>query len=189
MNLDQALQTFIIESRELLADMETALLAVEQADDKTELVNAIFRAAHTIKGSAGLFGLDHIVAFTHVVESVLDRARDGKLQIIDGLVSLLLACGDHISTLIDAVAAGQTAKDNEVTLQGASMLSQLQTYLGAGNVAAIHPVALAEHDIDATERIGAKSSAVDHWHISLRFGQEVLRNGMDPFPSKSRSTR
>jgi len=180
MNLDQALQTFIAESRELLAVMETALLAVEQAEDKTELVNAIFRAAHTIKGSAGLFGLDHIVAFTHVVESVLDRARDGKLQIADSLVSLLLACGDHISVMIDAVAAGQTAEDDEVTLQGASMLSQLKTYLGADDTAAIHPVALAEHDIDATERIGAEASEADHWHISLRFGREVLRNGMDP---------
>jgi two-component system chemotaxis sensor kinase CheA len=80
MNLDQVLQTFIVESRELLEDMENALLAVEQEEIKTEMVNAIFRAAHTIKGSAGLFGLDHIVAFTHIVESVLDQVRDGKIE-------------------------------------------------------------------------------------------------------------
>ena len=102
MNLDLALQTFIVESRELLEDMEAALLAIAQTDDKTELVNAIFRAAHTIKGSSGLFSLDHVVAFTHVVESVLERVRDGKLQIADGLLSVLLSCCDHIGTLIDA---------------------------------------------------------------------------------------
>ena len=51
MNLDDALQTFVVESRELLADMESALLGVEAAPDKSELINAIFRAAHTIKGS------------------------------------------------------------------------------------------------------------------------------------------
>ena len=72
MNLDSALSTFIEESRELLGAMEAALLEVEQAEQKEEMINAIFRAAHTIKGSSGLFGLDHVVAFTHVVESVLD---------------------------------------------------------------------------------------------------------------------
>ncbi len=65
MNLDQALQTFIAESRELLDDMETSLLSLDAAPDD-EAINAIFRAAHTIKGSAGLFGLNHVVAFTHV---------------------------------------------------------------------------------------------------------------------------
>ena len=97
MNLDQALHTFVTESRELLEDMETALLAVEQADDKDDLVNAIFRAAHTIKGSAGLFDLGHVVAFTHVVESALDQVRDGSLPMAEGLVVLLLSCRDHIS--------------------------------------------------------------------------------------------
>ena len=89
MNIDQALHTFIAESRELLADMETALLAVEQTDERGELLNAIFRAAHTIKGSAGLFNLEHIVAFTHVVESVLDRVRGGKLTIDINVITIL----------------------------------------------------------------------------------------------------
>lgn len=107
MNLDAALQTFVIESRELLEGMEDALLAIEQAEEKDELVNAIFRTAHTIKGSAGLFGLDHIVAFTHVGESVLDQVRANKLKIADQLVVLLLSCRDHIAALVEAVAAGQ----------------------------------------------------------------------------------
>jgi len=68
----------------------------------------LFRAAHTIKGSAGLFSLDHIVSFTHVVESLLDQVRAGKLRIADALVGLLLSCRDHISALVEAVAAGQT---------------------------------------------------------------------------------
>lgn len=61
MNLDDALKTFVIESRELLENMEEALLHLEQSPDNADLINAVFRAAHTIKGSAGLFGLDHVV--------------------------------------------------------------------------------------------------------------------------------
>ena len=85
MNLDDALQTFVIESRELLDNMEAALLQIEQSPDDADLINAIFRAAHTIKGSAGLFGLDHLVAFTHAAENVLDQVRAGELPMDDDL--------------------------------------------------------------------------------------------------------
>ncbi len=71
-DLDQALQTYIAEARELLEEMESALLSLESDPDNSELIGAIFRAAHTIKGSAGLFGLQPIVGFTHIVE---DSAR------------------------------------------------------------------------------------------------------------------
>ncbi|MBF9265970.1 Hpt domain-containing protein, partial [Paracidovorax cattleyae] len=100
MNMEQALQAFIAESGELLEDMEQALLGVLQEEDPSDSVNAIFRAAHTIKGSAGLFGLDFIVDFTHVAESVLDKVRDGAIALDESVVSLLLACGDHTGRLV-----------------------------------------------------------------------------------------
>jgi two-component system chemotaxis sensor kinase CheA len=68
MNLDQVMHTFIAESRELLEQMENALLAVGRGDGDEDGINAIFRAAHTIKGSAGMFGIDPLVDFTHVAE-------------------------------------------------------------------------------------------------------------------------
>ena len=178
MNLDQALQTFIVECRELLEDMENALLAIEQTEDKTELINAIFRAAHTIKGSSGLFSLDHVVAFTHVVESVLDRVRDGKLEIVDGLLSVLLSCCDHIGALIDGVDAGQTEATSALTEQGTPLLAQLRIYLEPK--LATLTVETAALEVDATQRISAVGGGSDHWLISVRFGPEVLRNGMDP---------
>ena len=180
MNLDQALQTFIVESRELLEDMEAALLAVAQAEARDEAVHAVFRAAHTIKGSAGLFGLDHIVAFTHAVESVLDLVREDKVELSDELTSLLLACCDHIGTLIDAVEAGQLEADAAMNERGAPLVEQLRRHLGAP--AAPGALALAEDapDASAIERIEGEAGHSDHWHISLRFGRDVLRNGMDP---------
>ena len=178
MNLDQALQTFIVESRELLDDMETALLGIEQTEDKSELINAIFRAAHTIKGSSGLFSLDHVVAFTHVVESVLDRVRDGKLQIADRLLTVLLSCCDHIGALIDGVDAGQTEATPALAEQGTPLLTELHSYLEpkVGMLAAIE----AHTDVDMPQGLEALKSGSEHWLISLRFGPEVLRNGMDP---------
>jgi len=181
MNLDQALQTFIIECHELLAEMESALLAVEQAQPKTEMVNAIFRAAHTIKGSAGLFGLDHIVAFTHVVENVLDQVRDGKIEIVDRLVVLLLSCCDHIGSLVGAVEAGQIEAAPEITQPGEPLIAQLRTYLDSSDVQQpTLSLVVTAQDATPVERTDGTFSERDHWHISLRFGRDVLRNGMDP---------
>src|SRR5690242_20075916 len=90
MNMDDALQTFIAEARELLEQMEAALLRIEQAPGDADTINAIFRAAHTIKGSAGLFGFDHVVAFTHVAESVLDLVRSDRLPVDSKLVAIFL---------------------------------------------------------------------------------------------------
>ncbi|KIF82477.1 chemotaxis protein CheA [Noviherbaspirillum autotrophicum] len=181
MNLEQALQTFFVESRELLEDMESALLAAEQAESRTELVNAIFRAAHTIKGSAGLFGLDHIVAFTHVVESVLDQVRDARIQLTGQLVTLLLACRDHLSLLIDMVEAGRLEADDAASEAAAPLIRQLREYLDATPMTALQVAGVPEEThASAFERMGESGGSSDYWHISLRFGSDVLRNGMDP---------
>ena len=183
MDLDDALETFILESRELLEDMETALLAVEGADDKSEMINAIFRAAHTIKGSAGLFSLDHVVAFTHVVENVLDKVRAGKIALADKLVVLLLACGDHIGALVDSVAAGEQTGNAELTAQGEPLVVMLRAYLDPPKAAtaSVKPErSLPTADTEQVQRIHADTANADHWHISVRFSPDVLRNGMDP---------
>jgi two-component system chemotaxis sensor kinase CheA len=183
MNIDQALHTFVSESRELLEDMETALLAVEQSEDKDDLVNAIFRAAHTIKGSAGLFDLEPVVAFTHVVESVLDHVRDGRLAMDEGLVMLLLGCRDHMSALLEAVAAGQREPDAALQAAGAPLLAQLRVLLSAPVAPAV-PTAdsLPVPAVAVAPRTDSTSGRADTdcWHISLRPGPDVLRNGMDP---------
>ncbi len=73
----EALPAFISEAEEQLGSLEQLLLQLEDAPDNRELLDALFRAAHTVKGSAGIFGLDAVVAFTHHVESLLDRLREG----------------------------------------------------------------------------------------------------------------
>jgi len=179
MDLDAALQTFIAESRELLTEMESALLGLDQGADaapSAESINAIFRAAHTIKGSAGLFGLDHIVAFTHVAESLLDEVRDGHIAVDEELVVLLLSCCDHISALIEALADGQTESTEASEAAGAPLLTQLKRYLQPA--ATQHAVAVSEAQVERIER--DVSDADELWHLSLRFGPEVLRLGLDP---------
>ena len=181
MDLDEALELFIVECRELLEDMEAGLLAVETAQEKSEIINAVFRAAHTIKGSSGLFSLDHIVAFTHVLERVLDRVRSGKLALNAKLVALLLGCGDHIRALVDGVASGEQSGSPELAQAGEPLTAALRGYLEVGTVAPNVAVAEAAATVDVTQRpLSGTQVGADHWHISVRFGADVLRNGMDP---------
>ena len=179
MNLDQALQTFLSEGRELLEDMEAALLRVAGEGDPTESIHAIFRAAHTIKGSAGLFGLDGLVAFTHVVESLLDEVREGRIALDDALVQLLLACCDHVGSLLDAVDNGQPGTAPRLDATGKGLVERLMQHQShwAMAAAAPRPPALELPGLDAAL---APDGGADHWHISLRFGRSVLKNGMDP---------
>ena len=176
MNLDEALQTFIIESRELLQQMEEALLHIEQAPDDQDNINAIFRAAHTIKGSAGLFGLDHVVAFTHVAESVLDKVRDGELPIDSDLVALLLAVCDHLGVLVNHIAEGG-ATDEQMLEDGDRLVARLKIYLGAPQTNSVGVPVMHDHPFEPE---GGGAVETDNWHISLRFGRDVLKNGMDP---------
>ena len=179
MNLDDALQTFIVESFELLQQMEDALLHIEQAPDDPDTINAIFRAAHTIKGSAGLFGLDEIVAFTHVAESVLDRVRDKQLRFTEELTALFLQVCDHIGVLVKLVA-DHKQPEKTVRQHGANLLNWLNGLLDETPAADTPTSTLPiEHSL-SVERSAADTSAGDHWHISLRFGRDLLRNGMDP---------
>ncbi|UCV05027.1 chemotaxis protein CheA [Dechloromonas denitrificans] len=182
MNLDDALKTFVIESRELLENMEEALLKVEQSPDDADLINAIFRAAHTIKGSAGLFGLDHVVVFTHNAENVLDMVRAAELRITSELVALLLETCDHMGALIDHVEAGN-APPEEVGSRSDELIDRLKSHANQGAASAPESTAMAVSEPPPFVREGdAAGSGVesDNWHISLRFGRDVLRNGMDP---------
>ncbi|MGF6400269.1 two-component system chemotaxis sensor kinase CheA [Pseudomonas frederiksbergensis] len=184
MNLDDAQQTFIVESLELLQEMEQALLRIESAADDPDTINAIFRAAHTIKGSAGLFGLNDIVSFTHVAESVLDRVRDRQLQFNAPLTVLFLQACDHIGELVRLVADGNESAPQNVRDNGANLLGVLRGFLGDESESAPGPgtqpgsASPIEHEPGIES--GKEPSSADHWHISLRFGIDLLRNGMDP---------
>ena len=181
--LDQTLQTFFVESRELLQSMEESLLTLESEPDDKEAIGAVFRAAHTIKGSGGMFGLDGIVAFTHVVENVLDRVRSGEVPINGDLIALLLSCRDHIGMLVEQVAAAPSAEpDNETTSTGVMLLNQLKSHQAGKkeNSPAVASADVQEKAQIMTQLPSGDTVKNDDWHISLRFGQDVLRNGMDP---------
>jgi two-component system chemotaxis sensor kinase CheA len=174
-----ALDTFVAEAREILQEMEAGLLSLESAADP-EVINAIFRDAHTIKGSAGLFGLTHIVHFTHSVETVLDLLRDGSIPVSSELVGVLLPCRDHIADLIETMAGGSVVQDARQAEAGQRLLVRLSPFIGDGPLPTDEEAAAEPAESDVVSTVPASDAPGRHLHLSLRFGADSLRNGMDP---------
>ncbi len=98
---------FIEEAQDLLAELETALLELEAQPDDRDLVARVFRAMHTIKGSGAMFGFDDIAHFTHDVETVFDKVRNGEMPVTRQLLDLTLASRDHIARLLQCAVSGE----------------------------------------------------------------------------------
>jgi two-component system chemotaxis sensor kinase CheA len=101
-DMSQFYQVFFEESQEHLDSMESLLLGLDLADPDAEELNAIFRAAHSIKGSAGTFGFTDLAEVTHVLENLLDRIRKGELALRPEMIDAFLDAGDVLKGLLAA---------------------------------------------------------------------------------------
>ena len=104
--MDAIRTTFFIECDELLAQLEEGLLAMEQGDTDSETINSVFRAVHSVKGGGGAFGLDPLVRFSHVFETLLDQIRSSQVEATETVVSTLLRAADMLSDHVNAARSG-----------------------------------------------------------------------------------
>jgi len=181
---------YFTESRELLDSMETSLLALEKESTDEDSINSIFRAAHTIKGNSGMFGFGRIGDFTHVLENVLECVRSGSIKITPEMTGLLLECHDFIQILLDLYESEEGLPlDDETETLFKELIIRLDSYLPEdkknkngdkiktdenGTEAIIH------RDSSFTDKDKTCVSN-DCWHISLRFGKNVFKDGLDPY--------
>jgi two-component system chemotaxis sensor kinase CheA len=91
---------FLTEALQLLDDSEQAFLALESDKHNADLMNQIFRLAHNLKGTSRAVGFGDVAEFTHEFENLILKLKEGKLEITDAIVSLLLECNDHVSVMI-----------------------------------------------------------------------------------------
>jgi len=114
--------TFFQECDELLTDMESGLLAMEAGDDDSETINAVFRAVHSVKGGAGAFGLDELIRFAHIFETVLDEMRSDRLHLTDEVAKVLLRASDVLADHVAAARSGGSVDEGRTL----GMIADLQ---------------------------------------------------------------
>ena len=149
-DISQFFQVFFDEAEELLAEKERLLLAVDIAAPDAEDLNAIFRTAHSIKGGASTFGLSDMSEVTHILESLLDRIRQGQMALTAEHVDAFLAAKDILKMQLDGHRLGSAVDHDAV----ANVRMMLQSFSQDVPVAALTPVAPAFHT--------AEKEAVSH---------------------------
>ena len=176
LDLAQFHDTFFEESFEALDSMEAALLKLSAGEVDFELINTIFRVAHSIKGGAATFGFTDVAGFTHVAETLLDQIRAGKRQVTPDLVDLFLRSGDLMREMLVATKDKQPLDTARVV----ALHGEIEAVLASdpGSSAASAPAA-------AATSVAAKpaASAVTQqpgWKISFVPGPQLLRHGNDP---------
>ncbi|KAF0095978.1 MAG: two-component system chemotaxis family sensor kinase CheA [Puniceicoccaceae bacterium 5H] len=157
-------QTFLLEAEDLLAQVEETALDLNQRPADPEAINRMFRAFHTLKGSGAMFGFDTVAAFTHHVETALDRVRAGELELSDELLGLLLASRDQINRLLLEPDSLDAADESERII---GLLGELT-----------NPHAVSAVQLAPTPQAGGETQRI--WHIRFRPGPGVTATGLDP---------
>lgn len=171
MNNESALALFFEEAFEQSNLLESLLLSLDaQPESNAEDLSAMFRSAHTIKGSAGLFALDGLIAFTHVMENVLDRMRNGELAIDKPLVALLLACNDHLRHML-AHYRSEPATPFPEDAEHRRLLTALEAHTQFAPTAVVFaaPCPAAPENTES-----------GNWHLFLRYHPDLFQHGFDP---------
>ena len=174
-NVDQFRNSFQEEAREIVVELEAALLLLNENRDDAELVGRVFRALHTIKGSGAMFGFDKLAGFTHNLENAFDEVRNGRFKINSELIDLTLSALDQIRGMIEdgnggpevdgAVCEGILQRVRQITCGKADKPVEEQTAKESGEEQG-PSVVLSEQ--------------VSEWSIRFAPGPEMMQFGADP---------
>lgn len=168
--LAQFRRTFFEECTELLADLEERLGALVAFSSDVESLNAIFRAVHSVKAGAGAFGYTVLVGFAHRFEALLDRLRDGKVELDERRLAALVAAADVFSALIDLARQGESPADDF----GADVAEELSALLDGD--ASTNPAAPATGKRPEAQPATGKKS----YRIVFRPNAELFRHANEP---------
>ncbi len=170
--MDTQKEAYKVEAYELLSELEVALLELEATPDNFDLVDRVFRAMHTIKGSGAMFGFDDIAEFTHDVETVFDLVREGTIPVTTHLVNLALHARDHIKQMLD-FSDSESSIDPQQTQK---ILAGFRTILGKEP-----PSAELSEPASAVEP-KAKTATAEDTVYRIRFApyEALFQNGTNP---------
>ncbi len=170
--MEQHIAVYLEEAAELLTELETSLLDLEERPDDKELINRVFRAMHTIKGSGAMVGLDTVASFTHEVETVFDLVRNGKMVVTKELLDLTLKSRDHIATLLDA-SSGRGEVDTD---QGDAIIAGLRLLVPRPETEKQQPDAPSA----PAQKADPEDAGQKTWRIRFQPNREFLLCGSNP---------
>lgn len=173
-NLSQFHEIFFEESFEGIEAMEATLLRLSPGETETESINTIFRAAHTIKGSASTFGFNDISDFTHKMETVLDKMRNDELAITQQLISILLSAVDALNNML---ASSKESRPHDITI--VENVSVQLDEIASGCTTVAKSTALPATNRHSKKEI-SNDRAEQRWRIKFYPDEKLFYTGNDP---------
>lgn len=174
--MDEELELFYEDSSEQLGIMEESLLDISDNGVNDENMGGLFRAMHTIKGTAGMFGFDALVSFTHIAENLLDEMRSNKTPFSDALLQIFLQTKDHTAILVEC-SVNEEALSESANKNQKELSSQLSALLNSDTQdAEVDTPTSNEAELDFSE---LNEGDGDMWHVSIRLSEDFFTSGMD----------
>ena len=173
-------QTYFQECDELLLAMEEGLIAMENGEADGEVINAVFRAVHSIKGGGGAFGFEMLVGFAHVFETVLDQVRSGTLAPNNDVVKVLLRAGDKLSDHVAAARNGTADVQDADVKEELNALSGTSTEAEEAAIAEMEALVFAPIHIDVDGEPAPKPPS-DAWQIRFAPQPALYAKANEPF--------
>ncbi|WP_345531958.1 chemotaxis protein CheW [Viridibacterium curvum] len=171
--MTQFYQVFFEESQEHLAAMESLLVAIDPAEPDSEDLNAIFRAAHSIKGSSATFGFSDLAEVTHVMENLLDRVRKNELPLTDSIVDACLKAGDVLRNLLGAHQGLETADHAAAEV----VRERLEALMKGDGVSAAEPGDAEQADVGFIISFKLQCKADEHPRVLENLLVELRQHG------------
>ena len=176
-DMEQFHQAFFEESFEGLDIMEAELLNLDVGTADVEVVNTIFRAAHSIKGGAGTFGFMNVSEFTHVMETLLDEMREGVRPVTQASMTALLESVDTVRHMLEAVRDGTDLDEEDVVKHRVA----LEAILAGSDAASVAESTAASADEPAESDAASTSTETGAgWRITFKPHSNMLMTGNDP---------
>ena len=122
----ELLREFLVEAREHLANIEAKALEFDQGNSEGETLNSAFRSFHTLKGLAGFLEFGVLQEVAHEVETILDRARNGEIQITHRIVDVILEASDYIAGWLNHISMGAEGRPSEQPPSPAALIGRVQ---------------------------------------------------------------
>ncbi len=171
MDMSQYLEIFIDESKEHLQHMNTILLDLENNTEDLNLLNEIFRIAHTIKGMAGTMGFTQVANVTHEMENVLHKVRNGEIPVTTGIVDILFECFDMLEDHINSLESTGQESSTDAT----PLVKKLQNILVNKGVVEAGGAVDTEPVSEEVQEVQEQEQDSDAFHMDLSEIADVLK--------------
>jgi len=164
-------EVFLNEAKEILINLESDIVTLEERSEDEDIINQIFRYFHTLKGSSGIAGFTKIYEFTHNLENLFDKVRSGEKSVTADIIDLLLKSLDWIQGELFGDVIDENAEKTK-----SDIISTINDFLG-------HETKKGADDADFLSAVGAYTGVGEderYFKILIRFKEDIFYSGIDP---------